>query len=156
MANLNDTNPIQSISVTSRLRWNLTWIALVIVVVVSLFPCDADANANSSKHRGADAGRDSALNVEAKFEKNDPLRVGQPGDSEEIWLVSSRHVTCPSGKLEGLKYYRRSDNDWVTGSEKEFYASAKIPKLNVVFDHGKRTDFTWASRRGLQAHQNFV
>ncbi len=156
MANLNDTNSIQSIPVTLCLRWNLTWIALGIVVVVSLFPCDANANANSSKHRGADVGRESAANVEAKFDENDPLREDQQGDSEEIWLVSSRHVKCPSGKLEGLRYYRRSDNDWVTRSEKEFYASAKIPKLNVVFVHGNRTDFTWASRRGLQAHQNFV
>ena len=99
MANLNDTNSIQSIPVTLCLRWNLTWIALGIVVVVSLFPCDANANANSSKHRGADAGRESAANVEAKFDENDPLREDQQGDSEEIWLVSSRHVKCPSLSL---------------------------------------------------------
>ena len=156
MANLNDTNSIRSVSITLHLRCDIAWIALGIAVVVSFLPCNANANENSSKHRGADAGRDFALNFEAKFDANEPLGVDQQGDSQEIWLVSSRHVKCPSGKLEGLRYYRRSDDDWVTRSEEEFYASANQPKLNVVFVHGNRTDFTWASRRGLQAHQNFI
>ena len=156
MVNLNDTTSIQSVSVTFGLRWHVAWLASGIAVAVLFLPCDANANANSSKHRGGDTRQDSAPNFETKFDESEPRLMDRQGHSEEIWLVSSRHVKCPSGKLEGLKYYRRSDDEWVTASEVEFYASSKNPKLNVVFVHGNRTDFTWASRRGLQAHQNFV
>jgi hypothetical protein len=76
--------------------------------------------------------------------------------NDEVWLVSSRQVSCPTVNLTGLKYYRRLENQWVETPAEEFDRTSHHSRLNVFFVHGNRTDFQWASRRGLQAYDSFV
>ena len=86
----------------------------------------------------------------------EPSQDGAEELNNEVWLVSSRQVSCPSDNLTGLKYFRRIQNQWVETSAEEFDRTPNRPRLNVVFVHGNRTDFKWASRRGLQAYDSFV
>jgi hypothetical protein len=83
-------------------------------------------------------------------------REGFEEPNREVWLVSSRQVSCPSENLTGLKYYRLLENQWIETPAEEFDRTSNQSRLNVFFVHGNRTDFKWASRRGLQAYDSFV
>lgn len=77
---------------------------------------------------------------------------------DEVWLISSRHIGCPSTDDSRLQYLIYSNNCWENSDVKAFEQSlANDPeKLTTVFVHGNRTDLAWAKTRGTQAYENLV
>ena len=76
--------------------------------------------------------------------------------ADEVWMISSRGISCPSDDLTGLKYFLRQDDQWHEASSDEFVEGLAEPRLNILFVHGNRTNLQWASTRGLQAYESFV
>lgn len=79
-----------------------------------------------------------------------------PREQDQIWLVSTRHLGFPNGKMDfelDVLYY---DGDWHPSTEAEFFATddATIPTC-VWIDGNKVTSYA-AKSRGLDMYHHLV
>ena len=104
---------------------------------------------------------DSVTSVSIDSSSETELELAEDGlplahRDDQVWLISSRSISCPTCDDSGLRFYRRIGCGWESVDRAAFDESLMTPLDNVVFVHGNRTDFSYATRRGMQAYRAFV
>lgn len=80
--------------------------------------------------------------------------------ADEIWMVSTRHSNCASGKLAepaNFRFFRFGPGcRWQAADEAEWIASQQADAVTLVYVHGNRVASNEASGRGLAAYRAVV
>jgi esterase/lipase superfamily enzyme len=90
-----------------------------------------------------------------------PVAAAPSGDSQPLWLVSTRDAACDlaadgnakSDRLTAnLCYWRLHDGDWVASSAREFHAEDVQHIPTAVFIHGNNATADTAAQNGTYAY----
>jgi hypothetical protein len=77
----------------------------------------------------------------------------RPGDA--VWLMSTRHLGCPSGNDPAL-CVRRYDDGWLEGETEAFLAGGPPWGVTCFYVHAARVDHGTAVARGLRLYQTLA
>lgn len=76
---------------------------------------------------------------------------------DQIWLVSTRHLSCPSGKNQpALHVCRYEQGWWQPATLAEFYAADSAELVTPLYIHGNRIDAAEAGSFGLSVYFELV
>jgi hypothetical protein len=79
-------------------------------------------------------------------------------EQDEIWVVSTRHLGCPSGgkELPAWQIWRYEKGWWQPRTSEEFYASDDPDVVTPFYIHGNRIDHPQACSDGLEVYFQLV
>lgn len=89
--------------------------------------------------------------------------VGQVRPQDEVWLLSTRNL-CQrrspeaGATLSAATVARWQDGVWMGESFEQLVLTINgdATRHNLLFIHGNRTDFHWASLRGMETYQSLI
>lgn len=89
--------------------------------------------------------------------------VGQVRPQDEVWLLSTRNLCERRSPETGVTLAdatvaRWCDGVWVGESFEQLVVTINgdATRHNLLFIHGNRTDFHWASLRGMETYQSLI
>lgn len=89
--------------------------------------------------------------------------AGQVRPEDEVWLISTRDLCqrrspAQGSTLQGATVARWQDGVWLGETLDQLLRSINddATRHNLLFIHGNRTDFHWASLRGMETYQSLI